>query len=71
MSFPPSLGNIHSLTDTCTHTQRLQIIVNVEDRVHVVGDGGDDSIDHVDNAVGGVLVRFDQTSAVHRHNLRR
>lgn len=53
-----------------SHTQRLQLVVHVDDRLHVVGHGGDDAVDHVHDAIGGVLVGFDQTSTVDRDNLR-
>lgn len=36
----------------------------------VVGDGCDDPVHHMHDAIGGVLVRFDQPGAVHCHNLQ-
>lgn len=36
----------------------------------VVGDGCDDSIHHMHNAIGGMLIRFDQSGAVHCHDLQ-
>ena len=61
---------IITLITRCTHPQGLQVIINVNDRLHVVSNGGDDAVHHVNDAVSGVLVRFDETCAVHRHNLR-
>lgn len=57
--------------DESTYAQGLQVVVGLNEGVHVVGDGSDDAVDHVHDAVGGVLVGLDQTSAVHRHNLSR
>lgn len=51
--------------------QRLQAVVQLNDGVDGVGDGRDDTVNHVHHAVGGVLVRLDQSSTVDRHDLGR
>lgn len=56
---------------TRAHPQRLKVVVLVNDGDDFVRDGCGNAVNHVHDAVRGTLVRFDQTSTVHRDNLRR
>lgn len=58
------------LLKSFTYTKSLQIIIGVDESVHVVGNRGDDSVHDVHDPVGRMLVCFHQTSTVHCYNLQ-
>lgn len=52
-----------------THIQRVQVIINLDHVLHGGPDGADDTVDHVDDAVGGHLVAVDDPGTVDGHHL--
>lgn len=53
------------------YPQGLEGVLDLNDLLDVVGDGGDDLIDEVHHAVGCVVVRFQQAGTVDGHDLPR
>lgn len=53
------------------HPKGLKGVLDLDDLLDVVGDGGDDLIDEVHHTVGRMVVGFQQPSAVDRHDLPR
>ena len=53
------------------YPQGLEGVLDFNDLLDVVGDGGDDLINEVHHAVGCVVVCFQQAGTVDGHNLPR
>lgn len=56
---------------TVPHPKGLEGVLDLDDLLDVVGDGGDDLIDEVHHTIGRVVVGFQQPSTVDSHNLPR
>ena len=53
----------------CTHGERREVVVHVQDLRDAVPHGADDAVDHVHHTVGRHLVTVDDPGAVHRDHL--
>ncbi len=53
----------------CTHTQSCQVIVNLDDILDCVSKSADNTVNDMNNSIGGNLVAIDNPAAVHSHHL--
>lgn len=54
---------------SCTHTESCQVVVDLDDILDWVSSSTDNTVNDVNDSIGGHLVAVDNPGAVHSHNL--
>lgn len=54
---------------SCTHTESCQVVVDLDDILDRASNSTDNTVNDMNNSVGGHLVAVDNPGAVHSHHL--